>query len=101
MPSATEVTEGLGNAVALCATVFRNGPGQFAMGDDEYGEQCIMEQHLLQAEICNSAGCSTRAIQTIACCCAGHPYDGDGLVASFSFQGGRVFYRSRFITTPE
>jgi all-trans-8'-apo-beta-carotenal 15,15'-oxygenase len=28
-----------------------------------------------------------------------HPFDGDGLVASFSFRDGRAFYRSRFVQT--
>lgn len=28
-----------------------------------------------------------------------HPFDGDGLVASFSFSGGRAYYRSRFVQT--
>ncbi|KAL6761226.1 retinal pigment epithelial membrane protein-domain-containing protein [Haematococcus lacustris] len=32
----------------------------------------------------------------------GHPYEGDGLIASFAFDGsGRVFFRSRFVRTPE
>lgn len=28
-----------------------------------------------------------------------HPFDGDGLVLSFAFRGGRAFYRSRFVQT--
>jgi all-trans-8'-apo-beta-carotenal 15,15'-oxygenase len=28
-----------------------------------------------------------------------HPFDGDGLVLSFSFRDGRAFYRSRFVQT--
>lgn len=28
-----------------------------------------------------------------------HPFDGDGLVASFSFKDGRAFYRSRYVGT--
>lgn len=28
-----------------------------------------------------------------------HPFDGDGLVASFSFKDGRAYYRSRFVQT--
>lgn len=28
-----------------------------------------------------------------------HPFDGDGLVVSFAFSGGRAFFRSRFVQT--
>lgn len=31
----------------------------------------------------------------------GHPYDGDGLVASVAVSGGRAFFRSAFVQTPE
>lgn len=31
----------------------------------------------------------------------GHPYDGDGFVASISFKDGKAFLRSRFVKTPE
>lgn len=30
-----------------------------------------------------------------------HPFDGAGLVASFSFRSGRAFFRARFVSTPE
>lgn len=30
-----------------------------------------------------------------------HPYDGDGLVASLAFKNGKVYFRSRFVSTPE
>lgn len=31
----------------------------------------------------------------------GHPYDGDGILASCSISEGRAFFRSRFIETEE
>lgn len=31
----------------------------------------------------------------------GHPLDGDGFISSISVQGGKAFYRSDFVQTPE
>ncbi len=30
-----------------------------------------------------------------------HPFDGDGMISQVSFQGGRAFYRNRYVQTPE
>lgn len=62
----TQVTEGA-LPKQLHGTFFRNGPGRFSAGAEQYG----------------------------------HPYDGDGLVASVAIRDGRAFFRSAFIRTKE
>jgi hypothetical protein len=63
---------------ALQGTLFRNGPARFSLG---------------------AGGDSTAGEEGAAA--VGHPYDGDGLVASLAIKGGRAFFRSRLVATPE